>query len=197
MERYRYLTKVRCYLAKGEYMKAQALLEKLRYYAEQTNRPYVHMETGLLSAVAKERAGGPWREELAAVLREAGSYRFLRLISEEGAAVWPLLQKAKKALLADEALDREWLGRVLNETEEMARRYPLYLKKRTAAASDFGGTALTVLRLQADGLSVNQIAQRLGMKPFTVSYHIQENYRKLNVSRKADALLAARSLGIL
>nr|WP_202621111.1 LuxR C-terminal-related transcriptional regulator [Pseudoflavonifractor sp. 524-17] len=197
LERYRYLTKVRCYLAKGEYLKAQALLEKVRYYAEQTNRTYVRMETGLLSAVTKERAGGPWQEELTAVLREAGGYRFLRLISEEGAAVWTLLQKAKRELLTDEALNQEWLGRLLNETEEMSRRYPLYLKKRTAAVSDFGDTALSILRLQADGLSVNQIAERLHMKPFTVSYHIKENYRKLNVSRKADALLAARSFGLI
>lgn len=197
LERYRYLTKVRCYLASGEYTKAQALLEKLRYYAEQTGRAYVRMETGLLSAVAKERAGGPWQEELTAVLREAEGYRFLRLITEEGAAVWPLLQREKKALLEAGTLDQDWLRRVLGEAEEMARRYPLYLKKRMAAAADFGGTALSVLRLQADGLSVNQIAQRLGIKPNTVKYHIKENYRKLNADNKADALLAARSLGIL
>ena len=197
LERYRYLTKVRCYLANGKYLKAQALLEKLRYYAEQTDRPYIRMETGLLSAVAKERAGGPWREELTAVLQEAEHYRFLRLITEEGAAVWPLLQREKKALLEAGTLDKDWLHRLLTEAEEMSRRYPLYLKKRAAAASDFSGTALTILRLQADGLSLNQIAKKLDMKPFTVSYHIQENYRKLNVSRKADALLAARSLGIL
>lgn len=197
LERYRYLTKVRCYLANGEYTKSQALLEKLRYYAEQTNRPYVRMETGLLSAVTKERAGGPWQEELTAVLREAESYRFLRLISEEGAAVWPLLQQEKKALQGAGTLDKDWLRRVLDETAEVSRRYPLYLKKRAAAAADFSGTALTILRLQADGLSLNQIAGKLDMKPFSVSYHIQENYRKLNVSRKADALLAARSMGIL
>lgn len=197
LERYRYLTKVRCYLANGEYTKAQALLEKLRYYAEQTNRPYVRMETGLLSAVTKERAGGPWQEELTTVLREAESYRFLRLITEEGAAVWPLLQQEKKALQSAGTLDKDWLRRVLDEAAEVSRRYPLYLKKRAAAAADFSGTALTILRLQADGLSLNQIAKKLDMKPFSVSYHIQENYRKLNVSRKADALLAARSMGIL
>lgn len=197
LERYRYLTKVRCYLAGGEYTKAQALLEKLRYYAEQTNRPYVRMETGLLSAVTKERVGGPWQEELAAVFQEAEGYRFLRLISEEGAAVWPLLQREKKALMEAGTLDKDWLRRVLDEAEEMARRYPLYLKKRAAAAADFSGTALTILRLQADGLSLNQIAKKLDMKSFSVSYHIQENYRKLNVSRKADALIAARSLGLL
>ena len=197
LERYRYLTKVRCYLANGAYTKAQALLEKLRYYAEQTGRPYVRMETGLLSAITKERVGGPWQEELATVLKEAERYRFLRLITEEGAAVWPLFQREKKALQEAGTLNKDWLRRLLAEAEEVARRYPLYLKKRAAVAADFKGVALTILRLQADGLSLNQIAQRLDMKPFSVSYHIQENYRKLNVSRKADALIAARSLGIL
>lgn len=197
LERYRYLTKVRCYLANGEYMKAQALLEKLRYYAEQTNRPYVRMETGLLSAITKERAGGPWQEELTTVLREAESYRFLRLITEEGAAVWPLLQREKKVLQSAGTLDKDWLRRVLDEAAEVSRRYPLYLKKRAAAAADFSGTALTILRLQADSLSANQIAQRLELKPDNVKYHIKENYRKLDVDNKADALLAARSLGLI
>ena len=197
MERYRYLTKVRCYLANGAYTKAQALLEKLRYYAEQTDRPYIRMETGLLSAITKERVGGPWQEELAAVLKEAEHYRFLRLITEEGAAVWPLLQREKKALREAGALDKDWLRRLLDEAAEVARCYPLYLKKRAAVAADFGGTALTILRLQADGLSASQIARQLEIKVDNVRYHIKENYRKLNVDCKADALLAARSLGLL
>ena len=197
LERYRYLTKVRCYLANGAYTKAQALLEKLRYYAEQTGRPYVRMETGLLSAITKERVGGPWQEELATVLKEAERYRFLRLITEEGAAVWPLFQREKKALQEAGTLNKDWLRRLLAEAEEVARRYPLYLKKRAAVAADFKGVALTILRLQADGLSVNRIAQRLDLKPDNVKYHIKENYRKLNVDNKTDALLAARSLGIL
>ena len=197
LERYRYLTKVRCYLANGAYTKAQALLEKLRYYAEQTDRPYIRMETGLLSAITKERVGGPWQEELATVLKEAERYRFLRLITEEGAAVWPLFQREKKALQEAGTLNKDWLRRLLAEAEEVARRYPLYLKKRAAVAADFKGVALTILRLQADGLSVNRIAQRLDLKPDNVKYHIKENYRKLNVDNKTDALLAARSLGIL
>ena len=197
LERYRYLTKVRCYLANRAYTKAQALLEKLRYYAEQTDRPYIRMETGLLSAITKERVGGPWQEELATVLKEAERYRFLRLITEEGAAVWPLFQREKKALQEAGTLNKDWLRRLLAEAEEVARRYPLYLKKRAAVAADFKGVALTILRLQADGLSVNRIAQRLDLKPDNVKYHIKENYRKLNVDNKTDALLAARSLGIL
>ena len=50
LERYRYLTKVRCYIARGEHLRALALLEKLHYYAEICKRPYVNMECGLLTA---------------------------------------------------------------------------------------------------------------------------------------------------
>ena len=126
LERYRYLTKVRCYLSRGEYLMAQSLLEKLRYYAEKYHRTYIRMEVCLLSAITKYRMGWEWKEEFFTVYKEAESYHFLRIISEEGAA-----------------------------------------------------------------------AQELSMKVATVKYHAAENYRKLGVSGKADAVLAARNLGIL
>ena len=197
LERYRYLTKVRCHIARGEHLLALGLLEKLRYYAEQTNRPYVRMETGLLSAIAKERMGGPWQEDLAAAIREAGEYRFLRVICEEGAAIWPLLEHSKKELAAGGSLDKKWLNRLLNEAEKMAGRYPLYLKRQTVSAADFSELALEILRMQAKGLSVSQITKQLDQTLGNVKYHIRENYRKLDVSSKADALLTARSLGLL
>ena len=162
MERYRYLTKVRCYLSLGEYLKAQALLEKLRYYTEKCRRTYVRMEVRLLSAIAKYRTGGAW-----------------------------------KNFLEKEIPDKEWLSRLMEETGKVAVRYPVYLKGQLAKAPDFCEAALSVLRLQAEGKSVGRIAQELSMKEATVKYHAKENYRKLGVSGKADAVLAARNLGIL
>ncbi|MCM1135073.1 MAG: LuxR C-terminal-related transcriptional regulator [Clostridium sp.] len=197
LERYRYLTKARCYLFMGEYFKAQSLLEKLRYYAEKCGRPYIRMEVGLLCAMVKRQLGGEWKEELLSVLKEACGYRFLRLISEEGAAARELFEAAGRTFLEKELPDKEWLSRLWAETGKVAVRYPLYLKNRFVKAPDFGETALSVLRLQAEGKSVNQIAEELSMKAETVRYHIKENYRKLGVSGKANAVLAARDLGIL
>lgn len=197
LERYRYLTKVRCYISCGDYLQAQALLEKLRYYAEQYHRPYIQMEVALLSAIIKERLDGDWQGELMSVLRQASSYAFLRLISEEGAAINPLLQAVRKDCAADPEIDQKWLQNLLTETAAVAVRYPVYLKKQLAEVPDFSPTALTILRLQADGLSVNKIADQLGMKAVTVKYHTRENYRKLGVAGKTDAVLAARNLGIL
>ena len=197
MERYRYLTKVRCYLSLGEYLKAQALLEKLRYYTEKCRRTYVRMEVCLLSAIAKYRTGGAWKEEFLSALKEACGYRFIRLISEEGAAVQELFVAAGKSFLEKEIPDKEWLSRLMRETGKVAVRYPVYLKGQLAKAPDFCEAALSVLRLQAEGKSVGKIAQELSMKEATVKYHAKENYRKLGVSGKADAVLAARNLGIL
>ena len=85
----------------------------------------------------------------------------------------------------------------MEETGKVAVRYPVYLKGRLAKAPDFCEAALSVLRLQAEGKSVGKIAQELSMKEATVKYHAKENYRKLGVSGKADAVLTARNLGIL
>lgn len=195
MERYRYLTKVRCYIAEGSYLRALSLMERLRYYAERYGRAYIRMEIGLLLAVVKERMGEAWREGFFAALREAEKYGFQRIISEEGAALQPLLQKVKKECCKE--FQQEWLCGILAETAAMARRYPRYLLRQTAEAKDFCEAALNILRLQADGLKTPQIAEVLDIKLDTVKYHIKENYRKLGVASKADAVLAARGIGLL
>lgn len=189
MERYRYLTKVRCYLALGKNLKALALLEKLSEYAERLKRTYVGMEAGLLGAIVRRRLGTEWEPVLRAALDEAESYRFVRFISELGPAVLPLLKAQSRA--------GPWFRQVLGEAQQTARRYPGYLLPRAAAREDFNPTAQEVLRLQSEGLSATQIGARLGMKPDTVRYHIKENYRKLGASGKAEAIAAARGLGLI
>jgi LuxR family maltose regulon positive regulatory protein len=69
LERYRYLTKVRCYLSQGEYMLALSLLERLRYYAQAFERHYIRMEVNVLSAIAKYRLGMEWKPEFLTALR--------------------------------------------------------------------------------------------------------------------------------
>lgn len=197
LERYRYLTKVRCYLALGNNMEALALLEKCRYYAEAFKRTYTIMEIYLLAAITKQRQGGKWKDELMKALKEACSYNFFRLVSEEGQAASGLLAQAESDCLADGGIDNTWFQRLREETAEMAVRYPLYLKREISSSLRFSEKALAILRLQAQGLSVKQIADKLEINPETVKYHTKENYRKLGVSGKTDAVLAARSLKLL
>ena len=188
MERYRYLTKVRCYMALGENLKALALLEKLSEYAGRCHRTYIRMEAGVLGAMVRRRLGTEWEAMLAAALDEAESYHFIRFISELGPAVLPLFKSRSR--------DGPWYAQVLDETKQMTRRYPRYLLPG-AAREDFSPAALDILRLQSEGMTATQIGAKLGMKPDTVRYHIKENYRKLEAGGKVEAIAAARRLGLI
>jgi LuxR family transcriptional regulator, maltose regulon positive regulatory protein len=54
-----------------------------------------------------------------------------------------------------------------------------------------------VLRLLVGELSTSQIAQNLYVSPSTVRTHVKSIYRKLGVSSRKDAVLAARVKGLV
>ncbi len=197
LERYRYLTKIRCYIAFGEYTSAFALIEKLRYYGEKCGRTYILMELGVLTAILKKRLGGEWREDFMQTLKTACKYKFVRIISEEGAAAAELLEAVRDVCEADRDIDSVWFEKVLSEAKRVAVRYPSYLKGQQATAADFSKLDLEMLRMQADGYSVTEIAKMLEMNSRTVKYHVQENYKRLGASGKAEAILTARNLKLL
>jgi DNA-binding CsgD family transcriptional regulator len=70
--------------------------------------------------------------------------------------------------------------------------------RRTACAADAGLTAreIAVLGLLADGRTAAAIARRLGISPRTVTCHLQHIYRKLGVTDRVRAVLAAQTLGL-
>ena len=54
-----------------------------------------------------------------------------------------------------------------------------------------------VLRLLASGCTYSQAADRLGMSPHTITTHIKNLYRKLQVHRAAGAVMRAVQLRLL
>ena len=84
----------------------------------------------------------------------------------------------------------------MDETEKVTHFYPGYLKTgvEEVVLSD---TMLKVLKLQADGLSKEQIAKELAMTTANVKYHTQQMYKKLGVSNKAGAVMEAGKRGLL
>lgn len=197
LERYRYLTKIRCYIALCEYLKAFALIEKVRYYAEFYERTYILIELRILSAIVKYRMGNEWKHDFIQALQGASEYHFIPIISEEGAAVISLLDEIKKEIADNKKIENNWFESVRLQTRKMAAKYPLYLKPEIADTSDFSETALKIIRLQAQGCSLNEIADKLDMKINTVKYHIKQNYKKLGVSNKTDAVITAQKLNLI
>ncbi len=192
-DRYQYLTKVRVYLLQGKYDSAVNLLQRLLYYAEVMQRTYVRMEASLLLSITLWRMSDPgWETMFEKVLKEAEEYHFVRLISREGAAVWPLLKAGSWELE-----DRDFFKQMMKETEDMALTYPAYLKARGNETAVFGENALKILRLQAEGMSQADIAAELGIKENTVKYHSKQTYKKLGVSSKTAAVTEARKRNLI
>ena len=81
---------------------------------------------------------------------------------------------------------------VLKETEAVAIAYPSYLKVKSMEEEVFSDNAVKILKLQAEGLSNTQIAELLGITESAVKYHCRENYKKLGVRGKAEAVMEAR-----
>lgn len=193
MERLRYLIKVRVYLLNGRYEQAVGLLQKLLYYADKMKRIYVRIEAKLLLAIALYHMDwGDWKENMQACITEAESYHFVRVISREGGA-------ALKLLRAEDFIwtDREYKKQVLEECQRMADYYPSYLKKHVEGEVILSPNALKILRLQANGCSIEQIAVQLGITKNTIKYHNKETYKKLGVTSKAAAINEARNRGLL
>ena len=54
-----------------------------------------------------------------------------------------------------------------------------------------------ILRLQSEGMSVEKIAEQIGLSKAGVKYYNQESYKKLGVNNKAAAVMEARNRGLL
>lgn len=193
MERYRYLTKVRVYLAAGRKEKALLLLDKMRYYAEKAHRTYIAIEVKILEAITLSRMGKEgWQEALQEAVSKAEDYHFVRILTKEGAALGELL-KDTAIVWKRQAFKKQ----VLKECERMADFYPAYLQEKAEGAVGLTDKALRILRLQAEGLSVEQIAKQLGLTKAGVKYYNQETYKKLGVNNRTAAVAEARNRRIL
>ena len=173
MERYRYLTKVRVYLAAGRKERALLLLDKLRFYAEKMHRTYIAIEIKILAAIAMYRMGKEgWQDKLQEAVEEAEDYHFVRILTKEGAALWELLKNGKITWQ-----DQGFKKQVMEECERMAGFYPAYLKEKQEGNVILSDKALRILRLQAEGMSVEDIAEQLGLSKAGVKYYNQETYK--------------------
>ena len=58
-------------------------------------------------------------------------------------------------------------------------------------------TAVSILKLQAEGMSRVDIAKRLHMTEANVKYHMAQNYKKLGVKNKAGAVMEGKKRGLI
>ena len=197
LERYRYLTKIRCYIAYENYNRAYALIENLRYYAERCDRKYINMELDILTSVILFRKGDEWESRFIKALEKICEYRFIPIISEEGAAVYEMLNQCADSCSRNKKINREWFERVVSETGRISRCYPMYLKATAKDFSKLQPMDIRILTCLADGLSIQETAVKLNMNYETLRSRIKEVYRKLNAKNKTEAVMTARGMKLI
>lgn len=187
LQRFCYLTKVRIYIMIGRYEKALNLLQKLLYYAEEMSRTYIRMEANLLLAITQQRMGGDfWNVTLEKTLTEIESYHFVRLITREGVAINKLLNETNW-----EPKNTRFWKQVQSEAKKMAINYPSYLKMGTEEII-LSDNAIKVLKLLSQGMTREEVAEKLGFTMANVKYHMNQAYKKLGVRNKTAAVTEAR-----
>lgn len=188
MDRFQYLTKVRVYLQMEKYGAAYGLLQQILFYAEKMNRNYISMEAKLLLAIVQYRMGQEaWKETLQTCISQAETYHFVRIFSREGSILYPLMKSETFVWK-----DKEYQRQVCDECFQMWKAYPAYLTDDQEAKISLSENALQILKMQSEGLSAADIAEKLKLSEATVKYHCRETYRKLGVKNKAAAITEAK-----
>ena len=154
-----------------------------------------HIEVLVLKALARAAQGDVRGalEPLGRALTLAEPERFLRIFLDEGDPMRELLRHAMARGVAPEATRR-----VLAAFDPVA---PAVTgaggKVESVAASLLTPKELVILRLIAEGLRNQEMAEHLFISLATVKRHIANVYAKLGVGHRTEALVRAKELNLL
>ena len=81
--------------------------------------------------------------------------------------------------------------------QEVGKRLPNYMKSPAEYYEPLTVTELRVLRLLAEGLSYEEMGEKLGKKPGTVKFHSSGIFRKLQVKNRSQAVNKAAQIGLI
>jgi LuxR family maltose regulon positive regulatory protein len=191
------LSRARIHLAQGDPAAALAVLEPVRRRAEAKGWDDQRLAALLIQAQAEWQQGAE-----AAALRSLGEALapaqpggLIRDFVDEGL---PMAQLLYEALAR--GIEPGYVGRLL-AAFPAAEAQPA----RTSAPPDAAAGLLEplsereieVLRLIADGLTNQEVANRLYLSLHTVKAHARNIYAKLGVGSRTQAVARARALGIL
>jgi DNA-binding NarL/FixJ family response regulator len=99
----------------------------------------------------------------------------------------------RRVARGERVVDREIEQAAVMELGRFARQ----AREGSEVASSLTRRELEILELISSGLTMRQIATRLGISPRTVETHVAKLYRKLAVRTRVQAVARAASLGLI
>jgi LuxR family transcriptional regulator, maltose regulon positive regulatory protein len=187
------LSRARVLLAQGDTSAALSMLEPLRQQMEAKGWVDEQLKVMVLQAVTLHAHG----EEDKAVrllsdalaLAEPGG--FIRTFVDEGLLMVQLLSEA-----AARGVKQDYVGKLLAAFEAEAKD-EWRMTEPSSSVEPLSQRELEVLQLIAEGLSNQEICERLFLALDTVKGHNRRIFNKLQVQRRTEAIVRAHELGLI
>ncbi|MCB0036091.1 MAG: hypothetical protein KDE51_18805 [Anaerolineales bacterium] len=188
------LSKVRVSLAQGDGAAAVVILKSIRQEAEEKVRTDEQLKLLILFALAHAAAGET--EKAAQTLRDALERTqpegFIRTYVDEGEPLKKLLLTMRPQALAQQT----YLHTLLDAFGEPSPPASL-VSNQHSLIEPLTERELEVLQLLAEGLSNQEIGQRLFLSLSTIKGHNSNIYGKLQANRRTEAVARAQELGLI
>ena len=191
------ISQARVHLAQGDTSAALAVLAQLRQQAEAKGWEDERLKVMVLQAVALHMNGGKDKavQLLGDALALAEPGGFIRIFVDEGLPMAHLLSAAEAI-----GMMPDYTGKLLAAcaAEEQKREDTSSLPPPAQPLIEpLSRRELEVLHLMAQGLSNQEMCERLFLALDTVKGHNRKIFDKLQVQRRTEAVARARELGLL
>jgi LuxR family maltose regulon positive regulatory protein len=198
------LSQARVHLARSDAAAALALLEPLRQQMDAKGWQDERLKVMALQAVAlqahgEHQAAARLLDEALALAEPGGC---IRLFVDEGAPMRRLLLDVRLRIEQQaHTQDQQLIGYVDNILAAFAQPIPTppsnISHPTSTLVEPLSQRQLEILRLVAQGLSNQEIGERLFLSLHTVKGHNRRIFDKLQVQRRTEAIARARELGLL
>lgn len=192
------LTLARLCLARRQTARALEILAMLSRGAERLGRNGIKIEISILQARAHQEQGDIDRAMtfLGEALSLAEPEDYARIFIDEGAPMAQLLYGA-----ARRGLSSRYVGQLLASFKMDHRDQTIHVGEGDRVfdrvVEPLSNREIEVLKLIAEGLTNQEIAQKLYLSTSTVKAHTYNLYSKLDVHSRTQAVAKARMLGVL
>jgi LuxR family maltose regulon positive regulatory protein len=194
LRKYELIILSRILIAKDEPLRALEILIPLLNAMRELRRMDLVLEILILQAIAQQAAGNV--EEAVRMMKEALSLaepaNYIRIFVDEGSAMSKLIYEiAQLGFLPD------YCGRLLSAFPTSTQNDLSAETREIEWVEPLSPRESEVLSLIAEGLSNMEIAERLFLSLGTVKVHNRNIFGKLCVRNRTQAVMKARSIGIL
>jgi LuxR family maltose regulon positive regulatory protein len=196
---FEYIPLAQVRLAQGRPDQARDLLERLRQVSESAGWTGLTIEILALQALAFQALDNPAQAmvSLQQALSLAEPEGFVRLFINKGTAMIALLQRAAERGVAASYVAKLLVAASETTAETVRRETRPSVRTPQPLIEPLSDREREVLELTAAGLSNQEIADTLVIAVSTVKTHLNNIYRKLNVTSRTQAVAQAQALKLL